>query len=100
MLKKININEKLYNEIIEYCNYNNIQDYEKEFNNFLLIGFNIQKYNTSPFASSPYLVEEKPQINIEKEEKEVIVEPSEKPLDIVQKEEKVIKKKKVRIIKN
>ena len=44
------INNKLYQEIKEYCELNNIEDINKEINRLLRIGFNIEKYGTSPFS--------------------------------------------------
>ena len=47
------INDKLYQEIKEYCELNNIEDIDKEINRLLRIGFNIEKYGTSPFSFIP-----------------------------------------------
>ena len=47
------INNKLYQEIKEYCELNNIEDINKEINRLLRIGFNIEKYGTSPFSFVP-----------------------------------------------
>lgn len=44
------INNKLYQEIKEYCELNNIEDINKEINRLLRIGFNIEKYGVSPFS--------------------------------------------------
>ena len=44
------INDKLYQEIKEYCELNNIEDIDKEINRLLRIGFNIEKYGVSPFS--------------------------------------------------
>ena len=44
------INIKLMEEIKQYCELNNIEDLDKEINRLLRIGFNIEKYGTSPFS--------------------------------------------------
>ena len=99
MQKKIKVNEKLYNEIVEYCEYNNIQDIEKEINIFLRTGFNIEKYNTSPFLSQQKCVVEENVIEENKIVETTTIEPIGEVLNMPI-EQNVIKKKKVRIIKN
>ena len=80
------INDKLYQEIKEYCELNNIEDINKEINRLLRIGFNIEKYGTSPFSFIP-----------ENKVKEYI---NENPvIENVNKVEEAPKKK-IRIIKN
>jgi hypothetical protein len=80
------INDKLYQEIKEYCELNNIEDIDKEINRLLRIGFNIEKYGTSPFSFIP-----------ENKVKEYI---NENPvIENVNKVEEAPKKK-IRIIKN
>ena len=79
------INDKLYQEIKEYCELNNIEDIDKEINRLLRIGFNIEKYGVSPFSfvqpekMKEYIDENPIKENIKKEE---------------------TPKKKIRIIKN
>lgn len=76
----ININNILYNNIIKYCEYNKINNIEEEFNRLLQIGFNVDKYGTSPFAKYEPIKEKvdvKPIINeikidVIKEEPQVI----------------------------
>lgn len=81
------IDEKLFNEIKEYCVINNINDIEKEINKLLRIGFNYEKYGNSPFYEKQ---------DIKENDIEVIKEKVDK-----QKEEiKEKPKKRVRIIKN
>lgn len=79
------INNKLMEEIKQYCELNNIEDLDKEINRLLRIGFNIEKYGTSPFSfvqtekMKEYIDENPIKENIKKEE---------------------TPKKKIRIIKN
>ena len=79
------INNKLMEEIKQYCELNNIEDLNKEINRLLRIGFNIEKYGTSPFSFvqhekiKEYIDENPIKENIKKEE---------------------TPKKKIRIIKN
>lgn len=84
------INNKLLEEIKQYCELNNIENIEKEVNRLLRIGFNIEKYGTSPFN-----------INYNTNVKEI-----KKEQEIVEeiKHEEVLSedkhKKRIRIIKN
>lgn len=48
MTKEISINEKLYNDIIVYCDYNNINT-EKYIEQALKTKLMLDKYGTSPF---------------------------------------------------
>lgn len=88
------IDNKLYKEIEEYCNINNISDVKKEINKILKIGFNVVKYGVSPFSF----------INEKKLTEYVKENPLKENDDI--KEEPVIEtvekqpKKKIRIVKN
>lgn len=82
------INEKLLKEITEYCNINNIKDIESKINEFLRIGFNIEKYGNSPFYETFPKIAETKEIKKEEINKKVNDVKEEKP------------KKKVRIIKN
>ena len=82
------INDKLFQEIKQYCELNNIDDIEKEINRLLRIGFNIERFGNSPFSflsetKMTEYVKEEPIIEEEKTEKN-----EEKP------------KKRIRIIKN
>ena len=79
------INDKLYQEIKEYCELNNIEDIDKEINRLLRIGFNIEKYGVSPFS---FVQTEKMKEYID-----------ENPIKENFKKEKTPKKK-IRIIKN
>lgn len=87
------INEKLYKDIVQYCEYNNISDIDEEINKYIQIGFNVVRFGATPFQEYN---EEKVKITkIEKEE--IISEKIEKPL--VNSSE-LPKKNKIRIIKN
>lgn len=98
------IKEKIFNEIKEYCKYNNIDDVEKEINKILLIGFNVVRYGVSPFKK----YEENEQ-NIEREViKDKTLTNKEKKIDtlteinndVIESKKESEVKKKVRIIKN
>lgn len=41
------VNEKLYNEIVQYCNLNNISDSEKFINNLLRKAFTREKFSSN-----------------------------------------------------
>lgn len=86
------INERLLKEITEYCNINNIKDIKSKINEFLRIGFNIEKYGDSPFYERPTRIEGKKEIGKETEE----IRKEETENDV--KDEKP--KRRVRIIKN
>lgn len=40
----LKINDKLYNEIVKFCEFNDITDVNKYINNLLINAFNIEKY--------------------------------------------------------
>jgi hypothetical protein len=80
------INNKLYQEIKEYCELNNIEDINKEINRLLRIGFNIEKYGVSPFS---FVQTEKMKEYIDKN-----------PIKENIKKEEETPKKRIRIIKN
>ena len=48
-MKRIHIPKKLYEEIKEYCEYNNLEDITKEIVSYIQSGFNLVKYGNSPF---------------------------------------------------
>lgn len=79
------INNKLLQEIEEYCKINNINDIKKEINKMLRIGFNFEKYGDVNFYRQT--IKEKVQEK-EEEVQEVKEAIQEKP------------KKRIRIIKN
>lgn len=86
------INDKLFQEIKQYCEINNIVDIKAEINRLLRIGFNIEKYGTSPFS---FLQENK----IKELIKEQPIEDAEEKV-YENKKEEVKPKKRIRIIKN
>lgn len=93
------IDEKLLKKIEEYCKINDIVDIETTINDFLLTGFNVAKYGTSPFDNSkkesvkPKKVEPIEVIQIQESKKTVVT--TETP-----KQDLVKPKKSVRIIKS
>jgi len=93
------INDKLYNNILEYCKLNHIEDIESEINRLIEIGFNVDKYGNKPFVKfqSENTVKDEAKNNIEGTKPEKIDESS-----IQSEEEKQQKNRKrtVRIIKN
>lgn len=95
-MKQIQIPKKLYDEIKEYCSYNNIKGVNHHIVHLIELGFNFIRYGASPFDNQiPQFV---------KEEKQVVVEevlPIENSiLPIVEVKEKKEKKKGITIIKN
>lgn len=95
-MKRIQIPKKLYDEIKEYCSYNNIKGVNHHIVHLIELGFNFIRYGASPFDNQiPQFV---------KEEKQIVVEevlPIENSiLPIVEVKEKKEKKKGITIIKN
>ena len=80
------INNKLLEEIKEYCELNNIEDIDKEINRLLRIGFNIEKYGVSPFSF----------VQTEKMKEYIDENPIKENINKVEETQK----KKIRIIKN
>ena len=80
------INNKLLEEIKEYCELNNIEDIDKEINRLLRIGFNIEKYGVSPFSF----------VQTEKMKEYIDENPIKENINKVEE----TPKKKIRIIKN
>lgn len=93
------INDKLYNNILEYCKLNHIEDIESEINKLIEIGFNVDKYGNKPFVKfqQENAVADETKNNIEETKSETIDESS-----IQSEEDKQPKNRKrtVRIIKN
>jgi hypothetical protein len=92
------IKEKLYNDILNYCKINNIEDIDTEINNILQIGFNVVRFGMTPFNNTPIIVSEssKEVVKRGRKKKEEIVKPT-----IV--EEVIVEnkpQKKTKIIKN
>ena len=67
------INTKLYDEIVEYCKLNDIEDVELFVNKLLQKGFNVEKY-----GNKPTIKPKKAKKN--KVEKEVVEEPVKEPV--------------------
>lgn len=92
------IKEKLYNDILNYCKINNIEDIDSEINNILQIGFNVVRFGMTPFNNAQIIVSEpsKEVVKRGRKKKEEIVKPT-----IV--EEVIVEnkpQKKTKIIKN
>ncbi len=95
-MKRIQIPKKLYDEIKEYCSYNNIKGVNHHIVHLIELGFNFIRYGASPFDNqTPQFVKEEKQVVV----KEVL--PIENSiLPIVEVKEKKEKKKGITIIKN
>lgn len=95
-MKQIHIPKKLYNEIKEYCSYNDIKGVNHHIVYLIELGFNFMRYGASPFDNQiPQFVNEEKKVAF----KEVLsVENS--VLPIVEAKEKKEKKKGITIIKN
>lgn len=95
-MKRIQIPKKLYDEIKEYCSYNNIKGVNHHIVHLIELGFNFIRYGASPFDNQiPQFVKEEKQVVV----KEVL--PIENTiLPIVEVKEKKEKKKGITIIKN
>ena len=96
------IEEKILNDIKEYCSYNNIDDIKTEVNRLLLIGFNVMRFGTSPFKKydENEIVKKEKKKTIKKEKVTQVVEENIKDEDNKTEVPVVEVKKKVRIIKN
>lgn len=72
------IKEKLYNDILNYCKINNIEDIDTEINNILQIGFNVVRFGMTPFNNVPIMVSESPKevVKRSRKKKEEIVKPT------------------------
>lgn len=72
------IKEKLYNDILNYCKINNIEDIDTEINNILQIGFNVVRFGMTPFNNAPRMVSEPPKevVKRSRKKKEEIVKPT------------------------
>jgi hypothetical protein len=42
------VDEKLYDEIAEYCRLNGMDDVDAELNRMLRVGFNVERFGTAP----------------------------------------------------
>lgn len=95
-MKQIQIPKKLYNEIKDYCSYNEIKGVNHHIVYLIELGFNFMRYGVSPFDNQvPQYVKE--------EEKQPIVEDVvtvKEELPKVEIQEKKEKKKGITIIKN
>ena len=72
------IKEKLYNDILNYCKINNIEDIDTEINNILQIGFNVVRFGMTPFNNVPIMVSESPKevVKRTRKKKEEFVKPT------------------------
>lgn len=101
-MKKVQIPKVLYDEIVEYCKFNNISSINNEIISFIKKGFNLVKYGSTPFFSKQFkaideISNQKDDV-IEKETKEVVEVKNE----IVKPTEDVVintKKKGITIVK-
>lgn len=97
-MKRIQIQKKLYDEIKEYCSYNDIKEVNQYIIHLIELGFNFTKYGVSPFNNQiPQFVRQEEKQPIIKE-KEVVTVKEELPKVEIQ--EKKEKKKGITIIKN
>ena len=96
------INKKLLNDIIQYCNLNEIENIEEEINKYIQIGFNVIRFGTAPFQEYQEEVVIKKQKTVRNKKEEICSEKTEDiKEEILQESEEEIKpKKKIRIIKN
>lgn len=88
--RSFEIDDKLFNEFIRFCEINGKEDINSEFINMFTVGFNIAKYGISPFKKKPVPVED-------------ITPPKENETETIETEVKKPAKKrepKVKIIKN
>lgn len=95
-MKQIQIPKKLYNEIKDYCSYNEIKGINHHIVYLIELGFNFMRYGISPFDNQV------PQY-VKKEEKQPIakdVVTVKEELPKVEIQEKKEKKKGITIIKN
>lgn len=92
------IKEKLYNDILNYCKINNIEDIDAEINNILQIGFNVIRFGMTPFNNMPIMVSEQPKEVVKRcrKKKEEVIKPTVIEEVIVENKPQ----KKTKIIKN
>ena len=95
-MKQIQIPKKLYNEIKDYCSYNEIKGVNHHIVYLIELGFNFMRYGVSPFDNQvpQYVKEEEKQPIV----KDVVTVKEELPKVEIQ--EKKEKKKGITIIKN
>jgi hypothetical protein len=95
-MKQIQIPKKLYNEIKDYCSYNEIKGVNHHIVYLIELGFNFMRYGVSPFNNQvpQYVKEEEKQPIV----KDVVTVKEELPKVEIQ--EKKEKKKGITIIKN
>ena len=95
-MKQIQIPKKLYNEIKDYCSYNEIKGVNHHIVYLIELGFNFMRYGVSPFDNQvpQYVKEEEKQPIV----KDVVTVKEELPK--VEMQEKKEKKKGITIIKN
>lgn len=95
-MKQIQIPKKLYNEIKDYCSYNEIRGVNHHIIYLIELGFNFMRYGVSPFDNQvpQYVKEEEKQPIV----KDVVTVKEELPKIEIQ--EKKEKKKGITIIKN
>ena len=55
----IEIHDKLYKEIQDFCNINNLLDVDGFCVKLITLGFNIEKYGVSPFTKKHAILDEK-----------------------------------------
>ena len=97
-MKQIQIPKKLYNEIKDYCSYNEIKGVNHHIVYLIELGFNFMRYGVSPFNNQvPQYVKEEEKQPIVKEKEVVIVKEELPKVEIQEKKEK---KKGITIIKN
>ena len=95
-MKQIQIPKKLYNEIKDYCSYNEIKGVNHHIVYLIELGFNFMRYGVSPFDNQvpQYVKEEEKQPIV----KDVVTVKEELPK--VELQDKKGKKKGITIIKN
>lgn len=72
---EITIDDKIFKDISDYCEFNKISDVVTEINRILKVGFNIEKYGNIPFSKF-------------KQVQEVQIEPVVEKVEVVKKETK------------
>lgn len=88
--RSFEIDDKLFNEFVQFCEINGKEDINSEFIKMFMVGFNIAKYGISPFKKKPVPMED-------------MTPPKEEKIEVVKTEvNKPAKKRepKVKIIKN
>lgn len=89
-MKRIQIPKKLYDDIKNYCSYNDIKNVNQQITFLLEIGFNYFRYGASPFEKQNHF-------QIKEEIKEKIPQEIASNIEVQEKKEK---KKSITIIKN